>query len=129
MEDTTQTKCGAIDPAVPATSWKHSPCNRLAGHQGDHIGASCHQWTEGSSPLRYLGQDAEGKHIYLSAAPGGLLEALADQSDIESAHVLTAVVRSILEAERTATDAELAAFVPLLTDALERVVGVAARLV
>ncbi|MFD4976989.1 hypothetical protein [Streptomyces sp. NPDC058424] len=82
-----------------------------------------------SSRPRYMGQDAEGKHVFVDAAPGGLLEALADQSDVESAHVLAAVVRSILDAERTATDAELAAFVPLLTDALERVVGVAARLV
>lgn len=78
--------------------------------------------------LRYAGRDEYGKGVYVSAAPGGILEALADRNDVLSAHALNAVVRAVLDSDEPATDEELAAFVPLLSDALEAVVGVAGRL-
>lgn len=81
-----------------------------------------------SGQLRYVGCDGSGKSVHVSAAPGGILEALADKSDVMSAHALSAVVRAVLDSERPATDEELAVFVPLLTDALEAVVKVAERL-
>lgn len=76
---------------------------------------------------RYVGRDSDGRHVYVSAAPGGILEALADETDVMNAHALGAVVRAVLDAEQPASEAQLAAFVPLLVDALEAVVGVAAR--
>jgi hypothetical protein len=74
-----------------------------------------------------MGRDGGGKHVFVSAAPGGLLERITDTDDVERGHVLAALVRSILDGENPPRDEELAAFVPLLTTALERVVGVAAR--
>ncbi|WP_431961649.1 hypothetical protein [Actinacidiphila sp. bgisy160] len=78
----------------------------------------------GDDEPRYVGE-SNGKAVYVIAAPGGHLEALADMRDIEAAHTLSAVVRAVLEGEPTVE--ELAAFVPLLSDALDRVVVVAAR--
>ncbi|MFB7548918.1 hypothetical protein [Streptomyces sp. NPDC056154] len=69
----------------------------------------------------------DGKHVWFSTAPGGVLDYMADQDDIESAAVLAALVRTILDGDQPAKDAELAVFVPLLTEALERVVNVAAK--
>ncbi|MEU5366952.1 hypothetical protein ABZ354_26385 [Streptomyces sp. NPDC005925] len=78
--------------------------------------------------FRYVGPDDCGKSVYVSTAPGGMLEAVADKSDVLSAHALSAVVRAVLDSEEPATDEELAAFVPQLADALEAVVDVAGRL-
>jgi hypothetical protein len=78
--------------------------------------------------VRYAGRDACGKSLYVSAAPGGMLEALADRNDVLSAQALNAVVRAVLGSEEPATAEELAAFVPLMADALDAVVGVAGRL-
>jgi hypothetical protein len=78
----------------------------------------------GDDEPRYLGE-ADGKAVYVLAAPGGPLEALADARDIESAHVLSALVRVVLEGKPT--DEQLAAFVGPLVDALDRVIAVAVR--
>ncbi|MFD5650648.1 hypothetical protein [Streptomyces sp. NPDC127039] len=78
----------------------------------------------GDDEPRYVGE-SDGKSVYVVTAPGGTLEALADARDIESAHVLSAVVRAVLEGNPTPE--ESAAFVGPLVDALDRVIAVAVR--
>lgn len=63
--------------------------------------------------------------VTIRQSPRATQEALADIRDIEAAYTLSAVVRAVLEGSLTAD--ELAAFVPLLRDALDRVIVVAAR--
>ena len=83
--------------------------------------------SQGANRPRYMGKQ-DGKHVWFSTATGGVLDYMADLEDIESATVLAGLVRTILEADQPAEDAELAVFVPLLTEALERAVKVAAKL-
>ncbi|WP_240958343.1 hypothetical protein [Streptomyces chilikensis] len=78
----------------------------------------------GDDEPRYAGE-CGGKAVYVIAAPGGTLEALADARDLESARALASVVRAVVGGKATAE--ELAAFVPLLADALDRVINVATR--
>lgn len=76
---------------------------------------------------RCLGIDAAtGKTAYALARPGGLLERMADAHALESAAVLVALVGAVLESGQ-ATDAELAAFVPALYEALSEVVAMVTR--
>jgi len=78
--------------------------------------------------LRYLGTDTTtGKRAYGLTAPGGALERMADRTALETAAVVTRLVGEALEAGK-ATDAELAAFVPVLLAALQELTEVAARL-
>lgn len=123
--------CGVRRPGWengPAIGRHRIPCVLDSGHQGVHRDGLGQTWGEtASAQPRYMGRDADGKHIHVSAAPGGLLERIADQHDVEAAHVLTSLVRSVLDSEQPPRDAELAAFVPLMADALERVTEVAAR--
>ncbi|MGA5434801.1 hypothetical protein ACPCIZ_22755 [Streptomyces cellulosae] len=78
--------------------------------------------------LRYLGTDATtGKSAYALPAPGGALERMADTTALETAAVVTALVGEVLDAGK-ATDAELAAFVPMLLAALRELTDVTARL-
>jgi hypothetical protein len=77
---------------------------------------------------RYLGTDATtGKRAYGLTAPGGALERLADSTALETAAVVAELVGEAVEAGK-ATDAELAAFVPVLLSALQELTGVTARL-
>lgn len=78
--------------------------------------------------LRYLGTDATtGKSAYALPAPGGALERMADTTALETAAVVSALVGEVLDAGK-ATDAELAAFVPMLLAALRELTDVTARL-
>jgi hypothetical protein len=74
--------------------------------------------------VRYLGADHR-KHVLLVSVPGGALEALADRIELENAVELSRQVRRILEGEPTA--GQLAALVPLLVTALDRVIAVAGQ--
>ncbi|GGJ15611.1 hypothetical protein [Streptomyces brasiliensis] len=75
---------------------------------------------------RSLGVDpATGKEAFVVARPGGFLEALADVYALETAAVLVAVVKAVLEAGE-ASDVELAALVRPLHAALEECVGMMA---
>ncbi|MDT0573131.1 hypothetical protein RM704_37725 [Streptomyces sp. DSM 3412] len=76
--------------------------------------------------LRSLGVDpATGREALADTRPGGLLEALADTHALKAAAVLVTVVGAVLEVGK-ASDAELAAFVPVLYAALEECVGIMA---
>ena len=77
---------------------------------------------------RYLGTDpTTGKRAYALTAPGGALERMADTTALETAAVVTRLVGEALDAGK-ATDAELAAFVPVLLAALRELTEVATRL-
>jgi hypothetical protein len=77
--------------------------------------------------LRYVGVDAAtGKHAFVSAAPGGLLEAWADMATLESAVALHALVSAVQESG-TASEAELSAFVSPLVATLRDLIEVTAR--
>jgi len=77
---------------------------------------------------RYLGTDTTtGKRAYGLTAPGGALERMADTTALETAAVVATLVGEVLEAGK-ASDAELAAFVPVLLAALQELTGVTARL-
>jgi len=77
---------------------------------------------------RYLGTDTTtGKRAYAVTKPGGALERMADTTALETAAVVTTLVGEVLDAGR-ASDAELAAFVPMLLAALRELTEVAARL-
>lgn len=78
----------------------------------------------GDDEPRYVGNDG-GKSVYVIAAPGGTLEAVADRRDLESAAALAAIVRQVVAGAPTSE--ELAAFVPLLLESLDRVIAVTAR--
>ncbi|MET7837502.1 hypothetical protein ABZT45_02570 [Streptomyces sp. NPDC005356] len=81
------------------------------------------------SKARALGTDPlSGKTIYAVAEPGGALERIADETAVEAATALGAVVGAVLESG-VATEAELGAFVPALYEALGEVVDVAARII
>lgn len=78
--------------------------------------------------LRYLGTDTTtGKRAYALPAPGGALERMADTTALETAAVVSALVGEVLDAGK-ASDAELAAFVPVLLAALRELTEVATRL-
>ncbi|UXY28584.1 hypothetical protein [Streptomyces sp. HUAS TT20] len=73
--------------------------------------------------LRSLGVDpATGKAVYAVTEPGGYLAALADAHAVRVAVALLAVVGAVLDSDR-ASDAELAAFVRPLYDALAECVA------
>ena len=77
---------------------------------------------------RYIGTDTTtGKRAYAVTKPGGALERMADTTALETAAVVAAIVGEVLNAGK-ATDAELAAFVPVLLSALREVTEVTARL-
>ncbi|MFF4549521.1 hypothetical protein [Streptomyces sp. NPDC001435] len=76
--------------------------------------------------LRSLGVDpVTGKAVYAVTESGGFLAALADAHAVRAAAALLAVVGAVLEADR-ASDAELAAFVRPLYDALAECVAMVA---
>jgi hypothetical protein len=77
---------------------------------------------------RYLGTDATtGKRAYAVTKPGGALERMADSTAMNTAAVVTRLVGEAVDAGK-ATDAELAAFVPVLLAALQELTEVTARL-
>ncbi|MET8947369.1 hypothetical protein ABZX30_28430 [Streptomyces sp. NPDC004542] len=94
------------------------PCVLGAEHTGTHRDSLGASWG-GSAQPRYMGRDTFGKSVFVSPAPGGVLERITDRDDVESGHVLAALVRSILDGETPPKDEELAAFVPLLTRVFE----------
>ena len=78
--------------------------------------------------IRYLGTDATtGKRAYVVPAPGSALERMADATSLKTAAVVAELVGEAVDAGK-ATDAELAAFVPVLLAALRELTEVTARL-
>ncbi|MEV0183717.1 hypothetical protein AB0I54_31150 [Streptomyces sp. NPDC050625] len=76
--------------------------------------------------FRSLGTDpVTGKAVYAVTEAGGFLAALADAHALRAAVSLLAVVGAVLDADR-ASDAELAAFVRSLYDALAECVAMVA---
>ncbi|MET8127187.1 hypothetical protein [Streptomyces sp. NPDC005231] len=123
--------CGA--PAlIPADHSREAlgdlaaPCSLTAGHSGDH-GNGLARWEASPAKPRSLGTDPNsGKTIYAVTEPGGALERLADETAVMAAATLLGVMDDVLEAGE-ATEAELAAFVPVLVESLSEVTEVAAR--
>jgi len=77
---------------------------------------------------RYIGTDTTtGKRAYAVTKPGGALERMADTTALETAVVVAELVGKALDAGK-ASDAELAAFVPVLLAALRELTEVTARL-
>ncbi|MFD4648474.1 hypothetical protein [Streptomyces sp. NPDC058441] len=77
---------------------------------------------------RYVGRDpVTGRGIYIQAEPGGALEAVADTATLKAAAALNAIVSAVIESNPT--DAEAAAFLPAISEALGDTLEVAARAV
>ncbi|MFA3843135.1 hypothetical protein [Streptomyces aureus] len=82
---------------------------------------------ESTNP-RYVGTDpATGKECFVISPRGGMLSAVADIAGLEAATTLLAVVKSVLEAGEAISEAERAAFLDPMADALAEVITIAAH--